>query len=55
MKYLIILDYISCTVHIYPYNNPNDEEDEDVLKGFGYNSGNCSWMITDKLDLHISL
>lgn len=55
MKYLIILDYMGCTVNIHPYNNPDDEEDEDLLKDLGHNPGDCSWMITDKLDLHISL
>ena len=55
MSYLIILDYTINSVNVYPYDYPEDKECEEILDDLGHNSDDCSWMITNKLDLHISL
>lgn len=47
MDKLIILDYVSGDVDIYPieenYNNPNAEA---ILESLDYDVENCAWMIT---------
>lgn len=55
MNYLIVLDYTLNIVNVYPYDYSEDKECEEILDDLGHNPGDCSWMITDKLDLHISL
>lgn len=55
MNYLIVLDYALNMVNVYPYHNQEGKECEDIIKYLDHNPNNCSWMITDKLDLHISL
>lgn len=55
MNYLIVLDYTLNIVNVYPYDYSEDKECEEILDDLGHNPGNCSWMITDKLDLNISI
>ena len=55
MNYLIVLDYTLNIVNVYPYDYPEGKECEEILDDLGHNPGDCSWMITDKLDLHISI
>ena len=53
MKKLIVLDFTSSEVHIYPYDEniwecPEDFADEN---GITVLDSNCQWMVVDELKL----
>ena len=55
MKKIIILDFITTEVHVYPYNEPvwNDCIEFIDSAYVGLNSSNCQWMVVDELNIQI--
>ena len=57
MEQLIILDYVTGTVDIYPVVMPDSDEDyvevEPILKKLGHRPSDCDWMfITGDITFH---
>ena len=55
---IIILDFESGEVHVFPYDRFAYEDGEDFFEAineYGYNFGdsNCQWMIVDELNIEI--
>ena len=50
---LVVLDYSDCSVNIYE-DIPDIDDTEELLKQYGHHAGNCSWMICEKVLLHIN-
>lgn len=47
MKKLIILDFTTGDVDIYPVEYSIDPEPEETLHSLSHNPDNCQWMISD--------
>ncbi len=56
MERLIILDFVTGNVDIYPINYIEVEDSSELLGNLGYNPNNCQWMITSgTITLHNNL
>mgnify|MGYP006902870779 CR=1 FL=1 len=51
---LVVLDYSDSSVNIYG-NVPDMDNPEDLLKHYGHDIDQCSWMICEKVRLNINL
>lgn len=47
MEHLVILDFNTGDVDIYPVDYSIDPEPEETLRSLGHNPDNCQWMISD--------
>ena len=54
-KKIIILDFETSSVLVYPYDENVWEGAEDLIESeeVGLNSNNCQWMIVDELNIEI--
>jgi hypothetical protein len=50
---LIVMDYNTVEVHVYPFTNSGDTACEDCLAEHGHKESECSWMIVDELKLTV--
>lgn len=50
MEELVILDYSTSTVHFYKVDS-NADIDEEYIERLGYNTGCCSWMFGEEIDI----
>ena len=56
MKKIIILDFNTTEVHVYPYDEPTWQDCIEFIDSaeVGLNSSNCQWMvIVDELNIQI--
>ena len=59
MKKIIILDFSTAEVHVFPYDVNVWENAEDFFIGLAETTGhyftesNCQWMIVDELNIQI--
>lgn len=57
MKKIIILDFNTAEVHIFPYDEPIWEDCIEFIEsaevGLNLNSNNCQWMVADELNIQI--
>ena len=44
MEYLTILDFSTGEVDIYPTDNLDGTNIEELLRSLGHNASNCQWM-----------
>lgn len=49
---LTILDYCNASVDIYDVDT--EDVDEEYLKRLGYKSSECSWMVSNDVNIHIN-
>lgn len=49
---LTILDYCNASVDIYDVDT--EDVDEEYLKGLGYKASECSWMVSNDVNIHIN-
>nr|DAW35388.1 MAG TPA: hypothetical protein [Caudoviricetes sp.] len=50
---LVVLDYSDCSVNIYE-DILDIDDTEELLKQYGHNASNCSWMFCEKARLYIN-
>jgi hypothetical protein len=50
---IIVIDYSTSEVHVYPFNESGDTACEDCLSEHGHRESDCEWMIVDELKLTI--
>lgn len=55
MKKIIILDFSTAEVHVYPYDESIWEDCIEFIESeeIGLNSNNCQWMVVDELNIQI--
>lgn len=49
---LTILDYCNASVDIYDVDT--EDVDEEYLKKLGYKASECSWMVSNDVNIHIN-
>ena len=47
MEKLIILDFTTGDVDIYPVEYDNEPDMDDLLDNLGHNANNCQWMFSE--------
>ena len=50
---IIILNFETAEVHIYPYDETLWEDCVEFIESKKINSSNCQWMTTDNLNIQI--
>lgn len=49
---LTILDYCNASVNIYDVDT--EDVDEEYLKGLEYKASECSWMVSNDVNIHLN-
>ena len=49
VNYLIVMDCETNDIHFYKIAETQEEDLEEFMDSKGHNSGNCNWMVVDKV------